>query len=333
MPRPRGPKYLEARRVLLHRLGSACFAPGSKFMTSRAVCAEFSLSLQSAHDLLSELTVDGYLERHSTAGTFIPGSSQRYRRAQIVFYPKARNPGSFGGALRRRLLERLKDAKIPFGMSWTDKWAGASKEDYLVLWGTDDKIERAQAAVRRRGLLLNATPGSAVSARYFDSLAIDHFTSGFLAGEVIKNKARFARVVIIANPYGRELWAQPCVLGFRSIWPRARLVHPPEWGRFVMRELAAKLPLQSYEAVFCVTQQNALGLMDYCKDISCPMPLIIAMDRPPMIPAFPLPLVCFSIDDMVETALRVIRARINGDPSPPSHITLAPRMSSSGWVY
>lgn len=328
MPRGKGTKYLEARRTLIHRIGSACFTPGAKFMTTRSVCTEFSMCIQSAHDLLSDLVAEGYLERRSTAGTFIPGSSVRYKRVQLVFYPKARNPKSFGGILRQRLVGRLKEQGVPFNLRWTDRWERASADDYLVLWATDDRSEREQAALRRRGLLLNATPGSLVSARYFDSISMDNFTSGFFAGQIIRQQSRFERVAILANPYGRDVWAEQCVLGFRSIWPRARLVHPQAWGPRALSEIVEGPSLQHCDAICCCNQYNALNLLNFFTKRQRPVPYMIAVDRTPMVPNFPIPLISFSVDELVETALRIIRARLNGDPSTPSHITLAPRLYS-----
>lgn len=327
MPRGRGPKYIETKRILIQRLGSAYFPPGSRFATTRSVAQTFRISQQTAQSLLSELAEEGYLERRSKSGTFLPGSTTEFRRVCLVFDPSRNSPHSFGAVFLPRLTKALSERSIPWHLVWANKWSGAPKQDYVVLWERGgDKIQRHLAVTRQRGLILDAAPGTAASLKYFDSVSIDHFASGIMAGQILQKAPGCKRVAILAGPHGRPAWGVQPVLGFRAIWPRARVIHLNDWSHNRIEPVLEKIFSHPRDAVFSCGQAPTLDLLNYCLRHSLQSPFIITADKPPRRHEFPTPLITINLDEFVEVAIRIIRNRMAGDPSIPTHQTLAPHL-------
>lgn len=326
----RSAKFLETKKVLVQRLRSDCIPPGSKFMPIRVVAAEFQLSYPTAQTLIEELVKEGYLERHSTAGTFVPGAMERYTRIHLVFPLAEKNQGLFGAILRDELLKICKKEGIPSKLTWAENWRGGCATDYYVLSNlASNRIVRELIVLRRRGLILNEFPPPGSAPNYFDSITRDNFSAGILAGRILKLESNCKHPAILANPHGRHTWAQQCSAGFRAVWPRARICHPWAWSDNAIMRYLRMLFSHSHDAILCFVKAHALALTKYCQERQMPTPSIVLIAPPPKTANLPFPQISPTTSDFSDAAMRIIRNRINGDTSPAAHITLAARVLNS----
>lgn len=327
MPRGRSPKYIQARRTLIGRLQSAYFAPGARFMSNRAASQEFDLSYPTAQSLLADLAEDGYIVR-TRSGTFVPGARKQFRQARVIFDPVSMKEDTFGGAMLQPLKKRLTDASLAFACNWSDQRRAIGSDEYVVLWERGQgRVSREMALFKHRGLLLNATPAPGKAMEQFDSVAIDYFAAGELAGHFLRRPLpASSHVIIVAARPGLMGWAQQCILGFRGSWPRARtlyptLTDPPSGQRFL-----EKLTQTPHDAVLFFVVRHALSYFDYIKAHRLPIPQIIVIDKPPHRKDLPFPFVSVSLEQFIDCAVRIVRNRLHGDSSSASHISLGPHI-------
>jgi len=329
MPRGKSVIFIKAKQDLIRRIRNGYCAPGARFISSRIVAREYAVSYATAQSILAEIESEGYLERRAKSGTYIPGAPPRYESVQLVFDPEAQAPGTLGGIVLRRLMLLLRKERVPLKLAWTDRWKGQAKNSFLVLWNVDNAILREVGVARGGGLLLDRFPLTASAASRFDSVTFDGFSVGLAAASMLRERANCSHVAILSNPYGRQMWAEQCVNGFRALWPRARLVRPLTWKPSAAPAAFEKLMAHPHDAVFCCHQDLAIELARHCAERRVAAPCIIAAGKIPAKPELKAPYIFASPDDMAAAAARIVRNRFLGDSSKTVHMALPPRAADS----
>lgn len=330
MPREVSQKRKEIERILIQRIAGGVYSPGNKFMSNRAVATEFGVNILTAHRILNQLAEEGYLDRRACSGSFVPGSMTKFRSINLIFNALARNSGSFNSELLNGLKKALSEQKIPWKVTWLDKSLRVKPDEYNVTYQFSQKrIDRQLAQTKMHGLLIGGIPSIGTHASYFDSVSVDYFHAGVLAGKYLKKRLAKPSVAILGNPPGRSSWVESAILGFRSVWPRARIIHPQSWSIAMAPVYIAKLFTRRHEGVFCTSRRQVLDVLAYCSENKIEPPRMISMSLPPVPEQFPAPLICVSVNQVVEAASRIILNRFYGDNSPTVHLTIAPKIVGS----
>lgn len=327
MPRTISARRKDIERTLIQRIGGEHYAPGCKFMSNRAVASEFGINILTAQRILNDLAEEGRLDRRPCSGTFVPGAVTKYSRVNLLFNQMGRKAGSFKAEVLKGLSARLSEEKIPWKLTWLERGKRTLPGEYCVTCELNSgRIDRELALMRRHGLLIGGIPSSGIHASHFDSVAVDDFNAGVLAGRYFREHVHCRSLAILANPPGQYVWAERYTQGFRSIWPRARILHPASWSARSAPEYLKKLFSRSYDGLLCSFWRQVLDVNEYCARHHLTPPAMVALSKPPVPPHFQVPLITVSLNEVVETAMRIISNRIAGDMSPTVHLTLAPKI-------
>ncbi len=285
--------------------------------------AKLGISCGTAQSILTELCDEGYLERRSTAGTFVPGKGLRFDLAHLVFNPRAKQVSGLGKLILNRLVHELDRAAIPWKLTWKTEWKGSPRSHYIVYWDVGSaSLLRELVALRQHGMLLAQHVPSHHAMAFFDSISVDPFGAGVCAGEILRQAEQCKRVSILANPHGMLSWAEHAVLGFRTQWPRARIFHPRTWTLPALEKTLKTFVSEKNDGIFCCSQRIAIPLAEYYAKYDRTLPTLVTYSPPPLYLEIPTTFVTFHVDEIVKNAVRVIRHRLLGDQSPTSHINV-----------
>lgn len=323
MARPKSDAYQRVRGMLIQRSQSGYYVPGAKFLTNRAVCKEYGISYVTAHRLLNDLCQEGYLERRTTSGTFIPGTL--YNSVHLIFHPGVKWPNSYANLLIQELSQRLDQAGISWQLSRTDTWKDSPPKAYPVLWHPDlSQIVEDLNTTRRYALLMNQQPPPGVASSYLDNIDIDFFSGGVMAGQILSGHCK--RVGIVAGTPLRKRETEEYVRGFRTIWPQAPLIGEDQ-TTFQLEPPVMQGVLDSgWDGVFCIIQRHAIALMDKYEELKRVAPRIVLADYPPRQPRLRTPFfISVPLEEIAEAAMRVIRKRMAGNLSVTERLVLVPR--------
>ncbi len=315
MPRHRSDKYLQAKLSLTEILKSRSFGPGSRFSSTRNLAEQYQISLPTAQNLVNELAREGLLVIRPSSGLYMPGSPTRFERVHLLFHPRGKSPDfKFERLLLSHLSELLSTKNIPWVLSWSDRPREVIKKDYHVIFEPrSDQIARYFANIRCGGLILDKTPSTKTIGQYFDSISMDFFQAGALAGQYLK-KMRCNKTAILAKRFITRVWSEQIVHGFTSILPCARSIQS---GDFISD--AGKLAASDCDGAACVYQRQGVTILEHFQNLKSSVPHLVVVSKPPYIADFPVPLIGVSFDEFVENAGRIIQNRMLGDSSPPVH--------------
>lgn len=295
-------------------------------MSNRAVAAQFGVSYQTADRLLGELCAAGLLVRRAGAGTFLPGDPDVPARALLVFHRRARRRDSFGARLLAELAARLEREGTRFDVRFVGDEAASApapiRGDVLpVLWEAP-AVLAALAAEQRRGVLLNDRPPPGLASLVIDSVSVDNHTGGACAAQLLARDGG-RRYAVLAGPEhdGRS---DARVKGFRSLLPRAQVVHCPTWFRTDARPLVRRVVRAGADGVFCCNDRLAEAVLGWCAKQRDDPPRLVGFDDAPIAERLDLATICIPWADLAQVTAGVIRRRLQGDRAPASRQIIAP---------
>jgi DNA-binding LacI/PurR family transcriptional regulator len=324
MARPKSQRILQIKAKLIARIRDGFHQPGEPFLSNRALAERYGVSYQTAHRLLNELVSAGWLNRQPSAGTFIAGAATPMTEAQLLFHPRARQLGSFGASLSRRLLSELAKRGIRASLGHTDEAIDLKPDRYPIVWEIPALVERF-AAERRYALVLHDSPPSGIGASYVDAIQTDDLSGGVVAAEMIlEHQPRVASFLILGGPI-EDARCQRRVEGFRRVLPGSPVVHARGWFREDGLAAADEVLTRNPAAVFCCNDRLAEGLLTACAQRRIPPPGVIGYDNAPIAEALNLTTIAIPWDLYVRETVELVRRRLAGDTSPARQVVLSLR--------
>ena len=264
MARSRSLKVRLIKDKLVTRIRSGYYSPGDRFFSNRGVARHFGISYQTAHGLLNELHEEGWLQRRPYSGSYISGQAPTFTSATLCFNERARKPASFGEHVFELLTQRLSRERIRWRVQWGD--GEAPKTDSIpVLWECPGTLALV-AGARHFSVLINERAPAGVAGSFVDSVAVDDFSGGVSAAELVASRlGSAASVAILAGPAGDDRNLSR-VEGFRSILPTAALFSAGSWEFDDGYRVAKRLLAENPQAVFCCNDRLASALIRRARD-------------------------------------------------------------------
>ncbi|WP_414660311.1 substrate-binding domain-containing protein [Horticoccus sp. 23ND18S-11] len=324
MPRPRSAHVLEVKAALAARLRSDFAHPGGRFLSTRAVAQRFSVSYQTAHRLLAELSDEGMLRRQAASGSYVPGVRATLRGVQLIFHPRARRKESFGA----HLLELLVDALAAKGIAVTHSWPDASRpprlrpDHFPVVWESSSAVQAA-AESKRFALCLNDHPPSGLGGSYVDAVTTDDFSGGACAAELLRQRTgRTSGFAVLGGPRDDPRSLQR-IAGFRRHAAGARVVHAASWFVEAGGEHAAAMLAARPAGIFACNDRLAEAIIRHCRTHERALPPLVGFDNAPVAERLRLTTIGIPWGTMVTQAVELIAARLAGSTASARLISLA----------
>jgi DNA-binding transcriptional regulator YhcF (GntR family) len=324
MPRLRSSRIADIKAKLVARIRDGFHRPGDPFLSNRALADRCGVSYQTAHRLLAELVADGWLRRRRASGTFIAGRTERPIAVQLVFHPRAQRPGSFGASLLQRLVRALRAAGVPFVQTSGTQETRLQPHHLPVFWEVP-RIVAAFGSERRFALLLHDAPPPGAGASYIDSVRTDDYSGAVCAAQVLVERlGRKARLAVLAGP-ADDRRSRQRIEGFRRLVPGAVVHEADGWFSEHGERAAADVLAGAPTGVFCGNDRLAEGLLAVCARRGIAPPAVIGYDNAPIAEALHLSTIAIPWEQLVAEAVKIVQARLAGDPTPARQIILSLR--------
>lgn len=323
MPSERTAKVEQVKSQLIDRIRSGFFRPGDRFNSNRETALQFGISYQTAHRLIGELCREGWLERRPKSGTYVPGSKSSLVGVQLLFHSRAAQPQSFGSKLLTLLMSRLEDADIDVQCDLFAKKPKPTANRLPIIWEMPEMIA-ACTARQTPAILINQRAASGLESLYVDSFSTDDFSGGACAAQVLAERVKKKRgFVAVAGPSG-DSRSDLRLRGFLSVLP-ATIVSAGNWF-FDQGYAAAEQAVGSAKAgIFCVNDQLAAGVLQWCADQGKSCPPIIGFDDAPVAETLNLTTISLPWEEMLDGVVRSAKLRLAGDRAASSHQMFHPR--------
>ena len=326
MPRPRSPHVAEVKAALAARLQGDFSHPGGRFFSARAVAQRFSVSYQTAHRLLAELQAEGLLQRRAASGSYLPGQRVALRGVQLVFHPRARRKGSFGARLQELLAAAFAAHGISVSRSWPDPAAATPprlRRDLLPIFWESRAGAAAAAATRRFALALNDHPPAGLAGTYIDAVTTDDYSGGACAAELLRSRTGgTAGFTVLAGPTD-DRRSQQRVAGFCAHVPATRVVAAASWFLEAGLAAAESVLTPTPPGIFACNDRLAEALIVFARRHRRPLPPLVGFDNAPIAEHLRLTTIGIPWRAMVDQAVELALARIQGSTAPARLICLA----------
>lgn len=313
---------------LLARLADPLRPPGARFLSARAVAALYGVSYQTSHRLLAELQAEGKLSRRAASGTFRPGDAVRLSAVQLIFHERARRAGSFGARLLAALRERLDRDRVESKLTWCrDRPARLMPECVPVLW--ESPLALRQCVMERRSaLLLNDRPPPGMDSLHVDSVGVDDFSGGTLAGQMLSRRCGSdSRFVIVAGPEDDRRSLARVAGCLSSLGTRTKVINAGGWYLQNGVEVGPRVLKLGADGVFCCNDRLAQGILTVASRTAKTPPAIIGFDDAPIAESIGLTTIAIPWGEVTSAATGILRRRLTGDAGAASHQVVTPTPS------
>jgi DNA-binding LacI/PurR family transcriptional regulator len=321
MARTRSVRISNLKDLLIGQLSERKFVSGDRFPSARTIASNHKVSYQTAHRILEELETEGYIERRSGSGSYVPGhpdaAAGNLREIRLIMSSRARRPHSFGARLLAGLADQLRRLDLRWQFQWAESMencGGTPDEDgFPVLWEAPDCMEYCRNH-SLRALILNDRPAPGLDATLLDSVSLDDFFGGCCAAEMLQRASPGKRdFAVISGP--DDLRSNDRVGGFRSRIPRAAII--PAGGWYLEHGLAvARRALQiGKSGIFCVNDRLAEAVVICATENGFQRPPLVGFDNAPIATDLNLSTIAIPWEEMAADAANIIERRINRDTS------------------
>ncbi|MGF1483510.1 MAG: substrate-binding domain-containing protein [Opitutales bacterium] len=320
MPRGRTQRVLQVKAELAARARSSFAQPGDAFFSARAVARRFQVSYATAHQLIAELREEGLLERRQGSGTYVAGKRHPVRRAHLRFNARAQRANSFGAFLLARLRRALEQAAIDYELDFDTR--GTVPDDaYPIVWETPSGVSPSDSL--RYWTLLNDRPVPGLAASFCDSIAVDDFSGGVAAGEILRTHFDLKSPAILAGPR-RDTRNQARIEGFQQVFPEAHVVYSNRW-ELTGASPADRLRRLKADGVFCANDRLAEGLHRYFDRLGRSALPVVGFDDAPVAAQLSLTTIAIPWDEICAATVENVARRLRGDTAAGRLVLLAPR--------
>jgi hypothetical protein len=322
MARPKSEKIRQAREHLETQIREGYFPAGSRFLSARALSARHGMSYQSAHRLLAGLASAGLLERREGSGTYVAGAGgQRVPRREVVlyFHARARRPASFGARLLEVLHRHLPETRTRFGDP-----GPLNNAELPVIWEDATTLEAVMER-RQYAVLLNEAPPPGLAATLIDSVMVDDFSGGVVAGEIARDAGFTGREVLMFAGPESDYRGNDRLRGFQEIFPNCAVLFARSWYREEAVDDAAVVLAQRPALVFCANDGLAEAVLEVAARRGVKPPALIGFDDAPLAASRGLTTIAIPWAEFAEMTMGIIQSRLKGSSQTATRRILLPR--------
>jgi hypothetical protein len=331
MARTQSERVKSLREYLIGQLRQHVYMAGDRFPSARTIAADHSVSYQTAHRLLEGLSNEGYLERRSGSGTFVPGLAARSlnppREVVLVMAERAWRPDSFGARLLAGLARQLSRRGIPWRLMPAESAGGVCPslpdDGFPVLWEAPRALENCRLETRR-ALLLNAYPAPGLDATLLDSVSLDDYFGGCCAADLLRRRAsdRFGFAVVSGPDDARS---NNRLAGFLSKVPDAAVIPAGDWYMESGLAVAAEALRRGAAGIFCVNDRLAQAILIHAREHGYKRPPLVGFDNAPIASDLNLTTIAIPWGEMAADAVHIIERRMTGDDSAARRRLISPQ--------
>lgn len=314
MSRPRTTQVLEAKERIIARLREGFHRPGQRFLSNRAVAQAYGVSYQTAHRLMAELQAEGWLARAPGSGSFVPGPPHRLTGVALVFHARARREGSFGAQLLAVVREALLGAGLECEVIFAEGSAKPAADQLPVLWECPEVLA-AVGREQRFAVLLNDRPPAGLAATVIDSVAVDDYSGGAAAAQILTAKGGRRRTYAVLAGPGKDPRSARRVQGFLDHAPKSTVVAAGSWFAEEAGSAARRVARGNYDAVFCCNDRLAAALLQACTELGAAPPALVGFDDAPVSESLDLTTIAMPWEQIGLGMVDVARGRLGGDLS------------------
>ena len=324
MGRPRSEKLKRIKRHVLSRIEEGYLRPGDRFFSNRALSKQFGISYQTAHRLIAELKEEGHLHRELGSGTYVAGDSQVPEVVDLILNPRARETGSFGYYLGGLIESVFKERGIPYEARYATNSIKLKRRAYPVLWECGSLRQRLSKTAGF-GMLLDEMPPLGVENPFVDSVEVDDFAGGVLAGQVFKKRWKCREPLVFAGPKG-DARSDKRVQGFATVFPNISTVHSRDWHYESALKAVDRIGKSNPNGVFCANDRLAQAVSTWYQARGETAPWIMGFDNAPISQERNLSTVGIPWEEFVDAIADLARRRLNGYNGTARRVVLAPRI-------
>ena len=328
MARPRSEKVQQLKRHLLSRIEEGYSRPGDRFLSNRALSTQFGISYQTAHRLIAELEQEGHLLRNLGSGTYVAGDSKVPQIVDFILNSRAKEAGTFGHYLKGLIQDTFQSRGIPFAIRYATEVVKLEHRSYPVLWECGPGLERLMKTAGF-GMLLDEMPPTGIENPFVDSVEVDDFAGGVLAGQVFKKRWKCSDPSIFAGPKGDQR-SEKRVQGFLSVFPNACVTHSSDWHYESALKTVDKIGKRHPTGIFCANDRLAQAIATHYRARQESPPHIMGFDNAPISQETGLSTVAIPWEEFVDAIAELAERRLKGYNGTARRIVLAPRILFRG---
>lgn len=323
MPARRTGKIAEVKQRLIDRLRHGFYRPGDRFLSNRATAELFGISYQTAHRLIAELCRDGHLLRRPQSGTYVPGGEPQSAGVHVLFHKRAANEWSFGSKMLSLLVRKLEAERINAQVDLLGDGVTLADDRLPIIW----ELPGVTAECVRRechAILINNRPASGLESLYIDSVSTDDYSGGACAAQLLRERTGKQRgFAVVAGPV-EDRRSILRTQGFTSV-VQAATVRAGDWFFEQGYKAAEQAVTKGKSGIFCVNDQLASGVVEWCQTHGRRCPPIVGFDDAPIAERLNLTTIGLPWDELVDGVVRCAKRRLAGDRAASSHQLFQPR--------
>ena len=322
MARPVSEKVRRVDRLLRDHIEAGGLGPGERFPSTRAIARRHDICYQTAHRIVTALVAEGLLEARRGAGTFVAGAVPAPTGVLLLFHPRAKRPQSFGARLKALLEAALEKAAIPYATSWSVSQLKRRPGLLPVYWESQPTgdVRSGLTGPKTFALLLNDRRIPGIGGSCIDTISTDDYSGGVCAAEVLlahkdfRERAGLLKRAMVLAAHDGDARSRDRIAGFRSLLPidLRRVVHAGSWNREDGWNAAPLLFSQRPTALFCCNDRLAEGVIGFARAKNLDLPPIVGFDNAPVAEELNLTTIAIPWQEVVDTAVEIIKTRMAG---------------------
>jgi DNA-binding LacI/PurR family transcriptional regulator len=253
----------------------------------------------------------------------VPGGTSQLAGVHVLFNDRAAQSWSFGSKLLALLTKQLEAERVDCRVELVKKSASPAKDRLPIIW---ELPEVTAECVRRecQAILINNRPASGLESLYIDSVSTDDFSGGACAAQLLRDRTKKQRGFVVVSGPEEDRRSVLRTQGFTSV-VRAVTVRAGSWFFDHGYRAAAEAVRRGGAGIFCVNDQLASGVVQWCVDQRRKCPPLVGFDDAPVAERLNLTTIGLPWDEIVDGVVRLAKRRLAGDRSTSSHQLFQPR--------
>ena len=236
---------------------------------------------------------------------------------------RAAQSWSFGSKLLALLIKQLEAERIDCRVELAAESATPAADRLPIVW--ELPADTAECVRREcQAVLINNRPASGMESMYIDSVSTDDFSGGACAAQLLRDHTGRRRgFAVVAGPADDRRSALR-TQGFTSVVGGA-VVAAGSWFHEHGYRTAEQAVRRGKAGIFCVNDQLASAVVQWCLDHKRPCPPIVGFDDAPVAERLNLTTIGLPWDEIVDGVVRIAKRRLAGDRATSSHQLFQPR--------
>ncbi|WOO39724.1 GntR family transcriptional regulator [Rubellicoccus peritrichatus] len=309
MARTRSEHVKHMKSELIDRLEAGFCRPGSNFCSNRELTMRYGVSYQTAHRIIRELELEGYLHRVPSSGTYIARASDVSEGVALIVHPDW-DMGSFGSILLDCLQARFDAEGVSCQQISSVSFSGYIDRRYNIIFGQQNYDLRQVMTQLQYSLMIDAYPGEGLNATFTDTISIDYHQVGLVCGHCMREKVGNGRFALLAGPELNNPYME-FINGITEVVSDCKILYQNDWSYWAALESAHIAQGESYDGFFAVEGNGVAALRSVFGDLVS----VVSYGDADYMRSMKAEGVAVSWQRIADEAVRLYRLRNGGDAS------------------